>query len=377
MPETGQLSVNDRVLLHLSRFATDIPPEGYPPDATQAGIAIAVGISRTHVPRAVRGLINDGLVNETTARVKGHERRMNVYVVTAEGLASADRLWRSLHEHAFNVLTDGKTVSIPGKDLESMVGKRRAVAAVSQMRDGMVQLEERRRNPIRDLAEAPAVGPFHGREAELKVMDDFMDSDSEILVVLGNKGFGTTALTRKFVDGLDEEDVLWLSLEPKPGADRIRSRITEFGKKIDPKVKEFPEALALDNEVIVFDDYFSASEDVVELFSSLVGSDKDSKIIVSARQETPAYNWFYQKEHVDSGVVRELRIKGLDDQSAKRLLGNDKIETDALKRIMMITRGQPMVLRMLKEGDVKGLKENTVFTAEEIRYLLFLKDKNQ
>jgi hypothetical protein len=302
---------------------------------------------------------------------------MNVYVVTAEGLASADRLWRSLHEHAFNVLTDGKTDSIPGKDLESMVGKRRAVAAVSQMRDGMVQLEERRRNPIRDLAEAPAVGPFHGREAELKVMDDFMDSDSEILVVLGNKGFGTTALTRKFVEGLDEEDVLWLSLEPKPGADRIRSRITEFGKKIDPKVKEFPEALALDNEVIVFDDYFSASEDVVELFSSLVGSDKDSKIIVSARQETPAYNWFYQKEHVDSGVVRELRIKGLDDQSAKRLLGNDKIETDALKRIMMITRGQPMVLRMLKEGDVKGLKENTVFTAEEIRYLLFLKDKNE
>lgn len=74
MPESGQLSVNDRVLLHLSRFATDIQPEEQPAECTQAGIAFAVGISRTHVPRTVRGLIKDGLVEEITARVKGHEQ---------------------------------------------------------------------------------------------------------------------------------------------------------------------------------------------------------------------------------------------------------------------------------------------------------------
>jgi hypothetical protein len=32
---------------------------------------------------------------------------------------------------------------------------------------------------------------------------------------------------------------------------------------------------------------------------------------------------------------------------------------------------------MLKENDYNGLKEGTVFTPEEIRYLLFLKDKPQ
>jgi hypothetical protein len=32
---------------------------------------------------------------------------------------------------------------------------------------------------------------------------------------------------------------------------------------------------------------------------------------------------------------------------------------------------------MLKEGDFNGLKKNTPFTTEEIRYLLFLKDKTQ
>jgi hypothetical protein len=135
--------------------------------------------------------------------------------------------------------------------------------------------------------------------------------------------------------------------------------------------------LGLENAILVFDDYFSASDDLVEFFSAIVDNAKDAKIIISARQETPAYSWFYQKKHVDSRTVQELRIVGLDESSAKRLLGNDKIEKDALRRIMMMTRAQPMTLKMLRVGDAKGLKKNTVFTAEEIGYLLFLKDKTQ
>ena len=76
MVEPGQLNVNDRVLLHLSRFATDLSPEEYPAEITQAGIAHAVGISRTHVPRAVKTLMKEGFAEELTTRVKGHERRM-------------------------------------------------------------------------------------------------------------------------------------------------------------------------------------------------------------------------------------------------------------------------------------------------------------
>ena len=377
MPEPGQLNVNDRVLLHLSRFATDIPPEEYPAETTQAGIAAAVGISRTHVPRAVRGLIKDGFVSEITARVKGHERRMNVYAVTAEGLGSAERLWSSLLGGTFSVISGDRTVPMSGKEVEELIGKKRALAVVSQMRDGVVRIEEKRRTPVRDIGDAPRLGPFYGREAELRALDEFMDSDAKVLVVLGNKGFGATALTRKFIESQEEEDVLWISLSDSATAKDLESRLVEFGKKVKANVVGLENVLQLENAIIIFDDYFAAGDDVVEMFSSLVDSAKDAKIIVNARQETPAYNWFYQKRHVDSGVARELRIKGLDDQSAKRLLGNDRIEKDALRRIMMMTRGQPMILRMLKDGDAKGLKDNTVFTAEEISYLLFLKQKNQ
>src|SRR5512137_260875 len=115
MPEDSQLGVNDRVLLHLSRFATDIPPEEYPPETAQTGIASAVGISRTHVPRAVKGLIKDGLVAELTARVKCHERRMNVYAVTVEGMRRAEDIWKMALDATFEVISGGKTVNMSGK----------------------------------------------------------------------------------------------------------------------------------------------------------------------------------------------------------------------------------------------------------------------
>jgi len=58
-----------------------------------------------------------------------------------------------------------------------------------------------------------------------------------------------------------------------------------------------------------------------------------------------------------------------------RLLGNEQIDREAFRKVFGMTRGQPMILRMLREGDLQGLKGNTVFTPEEIRYLLAMKDK--
>ncbi len=377
MAEPGQLSVNDRVLLHISRFATDIEPEEYPPDCTQAGIAVAVGISRTHVPRAVKGLMRDGLVTELTARVRGHERRMSVYTVSTEGLRAADSLWRTAQAQEFSVLKDGSVIRMTGRRVEEMVGRKMAIAAISQMREGVLTIEERRRSPVRDLEDAPQLDRFYGREVELESMDRFMDSDSRILVVLGNKGYGTTVLTRKFVESQDEEDVLWVDLSECTTVESIEARLVRFGSRIDKRVQDSGGVLALDNALLIFDDYFSVPESVVEFFGWLVENAGAAKVIINAREETPAYNWFYRKKHVDSGIVQELRIKGLDAASAKKLVGNDRIEPDALKRIMMITHGQPMVLRMLMEEDQKGLKKDTLFTPEEIRYLLFLKTKVQ
>jgi DNA-binding MarR family transcriptional regulator len=376
MGEPSQLSVNDRVLLHLSRFATDIPLEAHPAEATQAGIAAAVNISRTHVPRAVKNLIRDGAVEELRARVEGHERRMSVYALTAEGLRRTEQVWKVVLESRFSVLSGGKTVLMTGKDMEALVGKKRASAAIARMKDGVVAVEERRRTPVLELAGAPEVGMFYGRDAELKTIDEFMDSESKVMVILANKGYGATALARRFIQEQDETDLLWVALRPGIRGDELRTKVLAFAGKVAGRAVTLQEALDLPNALIVFDDFFSTSEDAVEFFTTMMESGGSTKVLVTAREEMPAYEWIYHKKHVDSGVVRVLKLRGLDEQSARKLLGNDLIEPETFKRILRMTRGQPLALRLLREGDFSGLKDNSVFTSEEARYLLLLKDKS-
>jgi DNA-binding MarR family transcriptional regulator len=375
MLESEQINVIDRVLLHLSRFATESPPEEYPPESAQAGIAFAVGISRTHVPRAVKGLMKDGLIEELTARVKGHDRRMNVYVVTQEGMRRAEDFWRLAQWKMFSVMRDGNLMKMSGKDIESLVGKRKTIAAISQMTDGIVVIDEHRRTPIRCLDEAPILAEFLGRDTELKAMEAFIESDRRVLVVLGNRGYGATSLVRKFVETRDDMDVLWITLNLRTTVEELQSKVVGFGKKVSKDVENLVDALGVETALYVIDDYFSVDDQVVELFSSMVDMVDGAKMIMTARSEMPAYNWFYHKPQVDTGIVEELKISGLDLESAEKLLGSANIESAALKRVLGMTRCQPLALKMLRDGDLEGMKKNTMFTAEEARYLLFLKDK--
>ena len=376
VPEHSQLNVNDRVLLHLSRFANDLEPDEYPPEATQLGIAAAIGISRTHVPRAVKGLIKEGLVSEITGRVRGHERRMKVYVATSEGMRKADDLLTAIKDVTFQVARDGRSTAMTGAEIEALVGRKRALVAISQMKDGVVSIDETRRPPVKDLTDAPHAREFYGRDEELDLMEEFMESEARFLVILASRGYGASTLARKFADEQDEADVLWVPISHETTSEDVETRLLAYGRRLRAEVKGVEDLLRLKNLLIVFDGYFSPREELVEFFARLVDMPGDAKIIVTAREDTPAYDRFYQKRHVDSKVVQELRLRGLDEQSAAKLLGNDRIDKEAFRRIMQMTRGQPMALKMLRERDYAGLKSSTLLTAEEVRYLMFLRDKN-
>lgn len=375
MAEPGQLSVNERVLLHLSRFASDSQPGEHPEECSQAGIASSVGISRTHVPRAVKSLAKEGLVEELRARVAGHERRMSVYSITSEGVRRAAELWEDLSRTRFTLRSPGKTEDVTVRDIEAMVGRRAAISLVARARAGVVEMADRRRPAVRDLGGAPGAGGFVGRREELSVMNAFLESDTDVLVILGNRGFGASALARRFVDSLEDYNALWVPLAACKSTEDIEGRMLDFAEKALPGAGGPLEALDVADTVIVFDGYHSVPEEAVEFFSDLVGRLQEAKVVITAREDTPAYNWFYHKREVESGKVREMRLKGLDKDSARNLLGNPEIESEAFRRIYGMTRGSPNALRMLRDRDFEGLKKNTVFTTEEIRYLLFLRDK--
>jgi hypothetical protein len=326
----------------------------------------------------VRSLIKEGLVEETRGRVSGRDRRMGVYLVTSEGLRRAGAIWETLLDRRFALDRDGDLSEVSGRELEEMVGRKKALMVTSQSRDGILRLDGHGGRPVRALDETPeAPDTFFGRDAELESIEEFVSSDSKVLVILGNRGYGATTLALEHVRENEDTNVLWTDLDRHGTAEELRGRMLEFAAGVRKGASEPFDALDLRGTLLVFDEYYEVEEDLVELFGAMITAVGASKVIIVARGETPAYSWFYQRKHVESGAVIELRIRGLDRESARKLLGNPDIDDDALKRIHSMSDGQPMTLRMLRDGDRKGLKANTVFTAEEIGYLLFLKDRKE
>ncbi len=90
------LTVDERAILQLQEFIPFEDEFEAPEGATQAGIALGVGIERKHVPRAVNKLLVEGLVSDRLAHVKGAKQRKKVYFLTFDGKGLARRIWENL-----------------------------------------------------------------------------------------------------------------------------------------------------------------------------------------------------------------------------------------------------------------------------------------
>lgn len=90
------LTVDERVIIHLMEFIPNEDEFEAPEGTTQAGIAKGVGIERKHVPRAVKKLMTDDLLDTKVSHVKGGRQRKKVYFLTYEGKALARRIWENL-----------------------------------------------------------------------------------------------------------------------------------------------------------------------------------------------------------------------------------------------------------------------------------------
>lgn len=372
------LSVNERVLLHLSRFARALQDEPYPPEVTQGGIADGIAISRTHVPRAVRGLLEDGFVEERRAHVQGHPKRIRAYALTPTGMARAEELAAELRGKPLEVRIAGQLHTLSLNDLELRTGRKIPLAPLLRLTELPFDLEALGRAPVRDLADAPVPEPFYDREKELWVLREWAEGHRPLLVLFGNHGFGTTALARKFVTTLERENVLWLNLAPQSTAAMLQQRLRSFATSLGLDAAVSPLNPLRDAEAfLILNDWFEVGEEVVELAAQLLTEPGRLKILVTMREETPPYHRFYQKPAGKASPAEEIHLKGLDREAARRLLGNERIDDASFELVYIMTRGQPLVLKLLRDGDQAGLRSATTYTNEELRFLIYLRDKGR
>ena len=83
--QLGVLTVEERVLIHLSDKHLKDGGWEAPPENTQAGIASAVFIQRKHLPRTLKRMIESEDIEQDNRHVDGSKQRRRVYMLTAKG----------------------------------------------------------------------------------------------------------------------------------------------------------------------------------------------------------------------------------------------------------------------------------------------------
>ena len=104
--------VQERILLHLLDYSDYKNSVEVPFSLSQMGIANAVAIARSNVPRAIAGLKDQGLLIERQAHVKGVSRKRKAYFLTDSGKNLAEDTWNNLRSFPVRcILSDGKIES--------------------------------------------------------------------------------------------------------------------------------------------------------------------------------------------------------------------------------------------------------------------------
>ena len=94
------LTAADRMLVLLAHYEPLQDAYFYPPEMTQEGISEQLDVSRSHVARELKKLLERGHVKWSTERVAEAKKKVKVYRLTATGLAEAARLDDEMSEAA-------------------------------------------------------------------------------------------------------------------------------------------------------------------------------------------------------------------------------------------------------------------------------------
>src|SRR5256712_1590518 len=341
---------------------------------TQDGIAVALLLSRAHVALELKRLKSTGKVQERMAHVANARSRRKVYELTPAG----QEISRRMREHA-----RARTIELSAPEGRRTVLGAEAIEALRHA--GLREAEAVQRILASDVVELPRPEPtkpaavpsrtFFGREDERRILGGWLASDSRaVAVVIGVAGIGKSALlARALADerrpkllrrvyAHDDAHGLLSSFADFLGHQnrrRLKAAITRPASDPTEVIAVLREDLA--GCVLAIDD-LHASPAADALLRAVVEHPPDAKILVATRTQPT----FFEAPDVARGRVLELRLEGLDDESAAELLASRgaSLEPDDVPRVVAATGGHPLALELFAAS---GLDAGAVETG---RYVL-------
>ena len=380
--------VQERIFLHLSDYVDHSDKVEVPFALSQMGIANAVSIARSNVPRAISGMKEEGHLIERQAHVTGVSRKRKAYFLTDEGAKVADEIWTRVSETNVRVVfSDGRSENTSlAEAIESSVLPLRHVDMLRYMDDsGTIDLSDLTPELVeRDLSkhiekqlvsylnDLPRTRRFYGREKELDVMANLLEANSASILVPGIAGIGKTALSTKILDRFTHRrNLLYHRCQDWEGSRAFLEACAEWLSAVgnndlsdylasspvpqtNMAVNLIANGLSEAPSLIVIDDLHKVGDET--LYSILreltlrINTLKEVGLVMFSRSFRMVVPESDQSGNI---VTLVMPLQGLDAESSRQILtAMPKMDSDQFTHIYSLSRGHPLILELINRGNV-------------------------
>ncbi|MBT60598.1 MAG: hypothetical protein CMA63_03465 [Euryarchaeota archaeon] len=389
--------VQERILLHLLDYSDFKNSVEVPFALSQMGIANAVAIARSNVPRAIAGLKDQGLLIERQAHVTGVSRKRKAYFLTDSGIHLSEDTWNRLREFNLrSIMSDGSIItSTLGELNEHLPFSMRPVDVIRYMDDNCVldtrtltaDLVERdlskhvEKQLVTSLGDLPRLRHFYGREKELDNMANLIEARATTLLVPGIAGIGKTTIASKLIERfMHRRNLLYHRCQDWEGSRSFFEAVADWLANIGdssfadylaatpvPKPADAARLLidALEGTptLIVIDDFHKVADVTLHqtfqaMTLGLLGSEEEIGLVIFSRSFKPVVPAKDAEGRIASLV---LPLDGLDSDAGRHLLSSfEDLGDQQWLHIHGLSRGHPLVLELINRGASAGAFHETL-----------------
>lgn len=379
-----RLTVQEQIMVHLNEFKNfDEQLLEVPFGVTQQGVAKAIGVVRSAIPRAMKRLVEKGYVKEDVAHITNLTRRRKVYFLTLDGLIQTKKLIGNLEKLKVKVQDpegggEQYLELILNEVNKHLNSDYKLLEIINNLSPDYILNIERMSSP--DLATEPAGGPvtvdlekreataesvdelsaetstqdlvdftskapkslyFVGRESELNLIKDWLDkSPNKIVIIHGIAGIGKTTLVSKILEEYrPRKNVFWYRFHEWDKLRNILTPLSEFLSQMNMQdLKNYLESKAtLDlnevadilekllnnsNSLLFIDDFHraGANDKIIGLFTLITEMLERIEGLKVIIASRSIVSFYDRREVVIKKLIAELALKGLDEEGSKALL---------------------------------------------------------
>ena len=380
--------VQERILLHLRDYVDYADKVEVPFAISQMGIANAVAIARSNVPRAIAGMKESGHLIERQAHVSGVSRKRKAYFLTSDGVNLADDIWVKVSEQPVRLIhADGDAENLDLRAaLESTELPLRHVDILRYLdhsgtvdlstlspdlieRDLSKHIEKQLVNSLNDL---PRMRRFFGRDLEINRMADILEAESTTLLVPGIAGIGKTALAAKLLERFTHRrNMLYHRCQDWEGSRAFLEACAEWLSmignndlsdyvsstpvpQVNMAVNLIVEGLENSPALIVIDDLHKvADENFVAILGGLTLRVPDSNELGLVMFSRSFRMVVPEADSSGTTITHFIPLEGLDQDSSRQILtAMPDIDLQQFLHIYTLSRGHPLVLELINRGSV-------------------------